>query len=296
MTWQPPFAPHNRAVSDLAWVLLSPPLCLFAKQQFTPPQPRSKLVSWLQHIDEEPESLFSYLDSVSNSDHRLGRHFENLLGYYLKQICHKGDLTRGLRVEDTRTLGEFDFLYRPKTSTNHIHLEVAVKFYLGTAEQSLAENWIGPNPEDSLAAKLYKTFDSQLKLSQHSAAKAQLCSHQISVDATQALLCGKLFYPWKQFLAGQFQHPSIVNPDHQKGWWAREDDCDWLAESNYSYQPLDKRHWLAELTSPEIHTVRVEEVLAHAQNRPLMVARVDKQNGAWKEIDRGVITPRNWPN
>ncbi|MEZ5448189.1 MAG: DUF1853 family protein [Thiolinea sp.] len=78
-----------------------------------------------------------------------------LVGFWLQLSPHYQLLYSQLPVRDTeRTLGELDFIVRRVADDAVLHLEVAVKFYLGHAagQGGLAQmaNWHGPSLQDRL--------------------------------------------------------------------------------------------------------------------------------------------------
>ena len=104
------------------------------------------------------------------------------LGYLLRSIMavHTGERFPSFRLtarnlpimRDRRTLGELDFVYYCQHRQRHVHLETAVKFYLGvpaahklqwTAQQQPAlswSQWLGPGCKDRLDLKLLKMLRS----------------------------------------------------------------------------------------------------------------------------------------
>ena len=96
---------------------------------------------------------------------RLGQRMEVFMETALQQDFEI--LAKNLQIIDhKRTLGEFDFILKPKNSADVIHLEMVYKFYFLRPESG--DYWIdmlqGPNGKDHLKLKLKKMRDQQFPL------------------------------------------------------------------------------------------------------------------------------------
>ena len=97
------------------------------------------------------------------SNRRLGHRFETCVSawfqyhpeWYIKAANHVVQLGK-------RTAGEIDLLV--ERAGEILHLELAVKFYLGTSGSAQWDTWVGVDPVDRLDLKLDK-FKKQVALS-----------------------------------------------------------------------------------------------------------------------------------
>lgn len=98
----------------------------------------------------------------------------------------------------------------------HIHLEIAVKFYLA---RETPDGWQypGPNANDNWQRKLDHMQSHQLTLSQTPEAQALLAQH-FNIDSikTQQLIYGCLFTPLG---CRQLPQPDAMATDRQAGRW-----------------------------------------------------------------------------
>lgn len=159
---------------------------------------------------------------------RMGHYHETLWRYLLDHAPNTRLLARSVRVFKRRkTLGEMDMLYRTRGDPAPIHLEVAIKFYLGLPEgpgEATSQNrWIGPGGIDSLARKCAHMAHRQLTFSASAAARQTLRYWLAPRDSGETLpplrsqfaMPGVLFYPWHATLPA----PEGSTPDHHHGLW-----------------------------------------------------------------------------
>ena len=187
--------------------------------------------------------------------HLLGIYYETLWHYLLKQHPSLNITTTNLQVQkaDKSTLGEFDLIYNDKETNDTIHLELAVKFYLGvpgTASSTTIVNnspwnmWVGPGLKDRMDRKLQRLLNHQITLSQTREGQKTLEALGINKVVRSICLQGYLFYP----VHGHCSPPENCNPDHLKGYWVTEPKLhQWLKEQQ---QPLHffcptKLRWLS---------------------------------------------------
>ncbi|MEH6628686.1 MAG: DUF1853 family protein [Motiliproteus sp.] len=287
----------NAKVRDLAWMLGSPPLCELTGTSDVDVWQSPHIRTWLEQLDQNPQPLLDFLeDHGKSAGHRLGVYFERLVWFFLQQNPAVETVIQGLRVEgEKRTLGEFDFLYRPFGTDTYTHLEVCIKFYLCMDGFSDANNWLGPNPTDRLSMKISKTTQRQLLLSGLPEAKALLTSLDIVIGRKKALFLGRLFYPWDDYCLDRFEYPASVAAGHNKGWWGSETRLASLIHDGERFQLLPKSGWLAPLSTQAAKPSEAAEIDVVRGKTPFMVARLRQQDNAWHEIDRGIVIPRHWP-
>ncbi len=145
-----PLSPDNESVlRDLQWVLTSPPLT-------GSPLPLLKNAP----LDGISRQVLATLAAQRKAP--IGRYFEALLAALLGHHPSVLSLRKNLIVyAGKRSVGEADFLI--ETADETLHLEVALKFYLGTGDRRQSSLWFGPMARDRLDLKLEK-FQSQLAL------------------------------------------------------------------------------------------------------------------------------------
>ncbi len=169
---------NNPIVRDLAWVAGSPALLDSQLLPIRDPLQGSiwrKDPDYLWHelsaLDAAPHRLAELFSD--SPDRRLGSHYERLWHTLLtlapdtRILAHNIALRRG-----AHTLGEIDLVMQAADGAI-VHLELAVKFYLGRADlhdpqQSCSDpqHWWGIDTRDTLAHKLDRLIQHQLPLSQ----------------------------------------------------------------------------------------------------------------------------------
>lgn len=251
----------NRCVRDLAWVIASPPLvsgniddvlwwsyqnCL---DEF------NDCLSELIKLDEHPQSLLIHLSNLKNM--RLGSIFEGLVSYWLRISPNYRELYQNIQIiEDNHTYGEIDFIIEEIFTTKVIHLEVAVKFYLGCAPYEDAYRWFGTNTKDQLGKKIdhLKLHQTQLS-SNHPDKLKKYCPE--SINEKQCFVKGRLFYPDDSDTAPQNLPFSTLEKNHLRGRWAYVSQ---LQKAQYSHHydsnrliKINKSHWLADLNTMDIN-------------------------------------------
>lgn len=153
---------------------------------------------------------------------RLGRRFEELMTATLEAIEGMTLLRHSLPIRDgTHTLGEIDYLIEAGGVVTH--LEVAIKFYAGMAEdrdRRRLDQWVGPSCQDRLDRKIHHLQSHQLPLSLSDHA-AQIFAELKIPTPTQHLgvIYGYLLHPWN----APRQTPDGVNQTDLAYWCAYSD-------------------------------------------------------------------------
>lgn len=252
---------HHPLVRDLAWLLLVPDLLAMP----WPGRPDrhtlglaedARLASWLDDLEAAPTPLEACAGDALVG--RMGLYHERLWQFLLANAPGTELLAHNLRIHrGKQTLGELDLLYRRRGESTPIHLEVAIKYYLGLmegpGEADDQARWIGPGGADSLAGKRQHLHHHQLRLSDLPETREALCD-LLGSDATgagqtlnisrQLAIPGVLFYPWRRSLPP----PREARPDHLRGTWLH-----WREWRDYRHglpagtrgARLSKPHWLA---------------------------------------------------
>lgn len=221
---------RHDCVRDLAWAVFSPPMVTAiatARGTARAPDfaPTGARLQWLRALDADPTPLLEHLQSVQSRF--LGIYFEALWRYFL---LHDNDVTllrynRQL-IDNGRTLGEFDILYHCHRRDLTVHLELAVKFYLGMpvadkTDLHHAQFWLGPNCADRLDLKLAHLRTHQLALLDHHIARHWLDAEQLKPTEQEIALHGYLYYPWPDVTVREAYAPRDASPTHLSSFWLR---------------------------------------------------------------------------
>ena len=320
-----PIYPYRtQAVRDLAWACFSSPLLTLAVSHMDRDavadcapvitEPRQQ---WLHELDGDPSALLKHLESTSAS--RVGLYFEALWHFYLRHNGATDLIAHNLPVRGAeRTLGEFDCLYFCHERERYVHLELAVKYFMGVNASAMSlptdkaatdlsgpageSLWIGPNKRDRLDIKLQHMLDRQLQLADLPEAAAAL--HRAGIpDGTSLLrevgVRGYLFQPLGDSLATPIGHQADTN----SGTWTTFQTLPYLLETCEqrgctAFLILPRIRWLSPaVAQPNDEIVNAGELidlLRHwfADNeRPLLTAALDA-NGL--EQQRFFVTPNDW--
>lgn len=198
---------HNPLVRDLAWVAASPALLDGQLLPMRDPlqdsiwrQDPGRLWHELAALDAAPHRLAELFSD--SPDRRLGSHYERLWHALLtlapdtRILAHNIALRRG-----AHTLGEIDLVMQAADGAI-VHLELAVKFYLGRADLhdpqqhcSDPQHWWGIDTRDTLARKLERLTQHQLPLSQRLPELATAHRALPLPEVAAAWLQGGLFTP-----------------------------------------------------------------------------------------------------
>jgi len=256
----------HREVRDLAWVIVSPPLVsgnIVADNLVVDNQDETHwwshedclsefkdCLSELKVLDLQPEPLIAHLSNLKNR--RLGSIFEGLVSFWLFISPNYRELQQNIQIiEDKHTYGEIDFIIEELSTGEVIHLEVAVKFYLGCEPYEDAYRWVGTNTKDQLGKKI-----DHLKLHQTQLSKKypeQLKNYfEQTIDRRHCFIKGRLFYPESSDISPQISSQDLeLTDNHLRGRWCYADERD---KSNNVIK-INKSHWLAELNSNDINDI-----------------------------------------
>jgi uncharacterized protein len=266
------------------------------------PQLTQKKLVWLRQLDDEPTTLLQHL-SVSHT-HRLGVYFEQLWHFFLQQDPDTELIAHNLAVRESgRTLGEFDCIVYNKPLQCHVHLELAVKFFLGaqppiqdTVITGNAQNWLGPDRKDRLATKLDQLLQRQILLGEAPAAKQALDELGIVDVARQIVLKGHLFQP----VSDPLPLPPGYNTACPLSLWMTRGELDQhcAALDASAFAILPKARWLSaaqygtqqdQLNRDQLTDAVTQQL--DADQYPLLIAALDS-SGA--ESSRFFVTAQDW--
>lgn len=297
MIWRQLVTP---AVRDLAWACYSQPLVHSKRLESVDTAPRNCTLQltdsrreFLLQLDRHPAALLAELQERGST--RLGIYFEKLWHYLLAADPDIDLVAHNLPVrENGKTLGEFDIIYFCHQRQQHVHLELAVKFYLEVAAEP---HWLGPGCKDSLDRKIEHLLHRQIRLSQTAAGAAVLETLGVEAPVGEIELKGYLF--------GHSERPPLpdaYNHGNELSRW-----LDWqsfLAQQATTRDGLDwvilpRLQWLApcNLGIPGGELLdRASEQSLHTHfgqhRQPLLLAGCDSSG---QEQRRCFVTPQHWP-
>ncbi len=299
---------QTQAVRDLAWACFSPPMLQLEHVTATPAQvlPCSLQLTdhrrqWLARLDRSPAALLDHL--ANRPTHRLGIYFEQLWHFFLQHDPAVDLVAHNLAVHDAgRTLGEFDCIYYCALRDCHVHLELAVKYYLGIPRgddamaQANAHEWLGPDQRDRLETKLEQLLRRQIALGDAPAAKQKLRVMGIDTLAREIALKGYLFQPG----AAAPPPPPGHNPASTLNCWRTFQElpshCDALDATTFTILP--RMRWLSPARCDTAARMTQQELLAElprhweSDHYPLLIAALDEK---LSESSRFFVTPGPWP-
>jgi hypothetical protein len=296
---------RNDCVRDLAWAVFSPPLVTYVDAAtgrarapafaLTPARRRR-----LAMLDADPAPLLAFL--AQRQGRFLGVYFEALWRFFLSHDEEVTLLASNRQVIDAgRTVGEFDMFYHCHRRNAVVHLELAVKFYLGLpvmqdADLQHAGYWLGPNCIDRLDLKINHLRNHQLPLIAHERAVPWLQRQQLLPALQEVAMHGYLYFPW----GGPAITPRPANPQHLRSYWLRDDELERLRADGAAakYRVVPRLQWLC------THAARAHEWLSFDALRrqiaeefrlPLMQPVLCETCGGDNLPRRVFIVPQDWP-
>jgi uncharacterized protein len=294
----------NPHVRDLAWACFGPALLQVATLPAGDGVTDTKLAltttraAWLRQLDRQPQPLLSWLQARPVT--RLGLYFETLWQFFLTEDSDTALLAYNVPVRSSgQTLGEFDCLYYCRRREKPVHLELAVKFYLGHrsttpgAQESTAAEWLGPNTVDRLDLKLTRLLTHQSRLSLHPAGRELLAQRGLEQPLREIALRGALFQPVQDALSP----PPGYNTALPLGGWQVLQQWRNQVTAQARFVLLPRLRWLSPVQASN-ETQSADELQAQLEQhfarggRPLLVARVDDMGC---ELERHFLASDRWP-
>lgn len=275
---------HNqRLVADLNWLTTSS--ALFSLDMLT----STASLAVLDAAQYLPEVVHTAHEPSISANKRLGYYFEQLWRIALQSNPQIERCQSNLQViSHGRTVGEFDSLLNT-ISGQLVHVELTAKFYLQIGHGSEMADWYGPNLNDRLDIKYQRLTDHQLRLSRLSEANDWLADNRLSIDHIAMLSRGRLFYPYQQFMAKEFQFPSQIDAAHQTGFWLTSSDSNYSdLVRNYRCYYLPKRFWLAEIGATDISQLKPVNERRNSDCQQVVCMHNDT------ELMRGFVLADNW--
>ncbi|UYV18946.1 DUF1853 family protein [Halomonas qaidamensis] len=305
---------EHAVLRDLAWLLVTPDVIELSGPITYSGRPTRQELGLVDSVDDWLASLSTLVNALDGKlATRMGHYHERLWHLMLDNAPNTRLLAKNLRITQRRnTLGELDMLYRTRNNPNPIHLEVAIKFYLGLPEgpgdATSQSRWIGPGGLDSLALKCSHLRHHQLPMSSTAIAQAIIAQWLSPRDLGHALphypltqrlaMPGVLFYPWHTTMPP----PIGATVDHRRGKWCYLNDWPALAaEKGESLHMawLEKPHWLAPPQQAAFQPANEEMAMVMPlieRYGPQQVMLYDSEAETKKQqMERLIIVPNDWP-
>jgi hypothetical protein len=172
---------------------------------------------------------------------RLGHLAERVVSILIKSSANYEVLYEGVQlIENEQTIGELDFILSHQNTRQLTHVELAYKFYLYDPRISseTVNNWIGPNRNDLLRAKLDKLKSKQFPLLYHEAAKSQLDRVAIRDISQKLCFLASLFIPYQSETHFPAAYQKAI-----KGYYLDLETFIRLDHPGKAYYLPEKREW-----------------------------------------------------
>mgnify|MGYP005857848193 CR=1 FL=1 len=162
--------------------------------------PESSISAFEEELITTPIPLVSFPFEEARAFRYVGKRAEVFFWHQLELSQRYQDILYSLQViNDTKTIGEFDFTCFDTLHEEMLHIELVNKIYL--YDKNLSDDpdycWIGPNRKDRFEDKMNKLKSKQFPLLYHPEAETLL--HQVNINpwAVKQKLCFKaiLFLP-----------------------------------------------------------------------------------------------------
>ncbi len=272
---------QRRIRADLVWAMNSAPL-VRPEVWHTVGVELATCGDWML-----PDALPSPQDADTfDKPQRLGHHFEQVHGLLLRSQSNLRVVAFNRRIASAaRTLGELDCLYA--TSTQVVHRELAVKFYLGREDSGQTCTWIGPSKVDRLDLKLERLLKHQTQMARLATEAGAWPEDLPYPTKTEVLLNGAFFkHP-------RHSHwPELMHERAETGFWCTSQEFAVAADGAWAH--LRKPWWLSPLHFAREPTLNVPEVvdLVEASQSPCLVACAPPR--ATQLGPRGFVVPVAW--
>ena len=273
----------TKLVRDLAWVIASPPIqsgyignTYWWDDDKCQNEFRDCLPALIE-LDKDPSPLEQRL--AQSKSKRLGHRFEALISFWLSISPNYELIQQNIQIiENGVTFGEIDFIIKELSTGKIIHLEVCVKFYLGTPDFTDPYRWFGTNTTDQLGKKLDHLLTHQSQLSKK---HKKHFSHQI--DERHCFIKGRLFYSEGNSIA-----PTGTTNNHLRGLWSYSNSINKLDDK---YLAINKTFWLSELNHKDIIDLQNNPVEIFKDRAQCYVEIIRDSQNNYQEQDRVFMLP-----
>lgn len=230
-------------------------------------------------------------DSLNYSQ-KLGHLYEDALSILLDRSSEVNLIDQSIQVfnENQITLGELDYLLEDHSTGKHIHLEVAVKFYLIHHKDGVS-HFPGPDPHDNWLNKLKRMQEHQFQMARSEHGKELLeKTYGITEVETQQLIYGRLF---DHIATSDFPSPPYMSPDCMRSTWLYCDEWKKHFPNIETVKVIPKYLWPVSFqTSPSlIQTLdswSIEQLLTESQKRCTLFWSEQHQHPFF-------LVPDHWP-
>ncbi|MCI4670141.1 MAG: DUF1853 family protein [Bacteroidia bacterium] len=271
------------------WALKSPPLfsqipgyedVIMVKQGLQNEEAETYL-DFLHTLDKDPSPIQKLWQGKNHK--RLGRYFEHLLFTFIKlNPNYRLIFSNKVIKVKKQSIGELDLVFQDLQSGEVIHMELAVKFYLGLGDTSRWENWYGPSLRDRLDFKMDKLLNKQIKFSNHPSLDEVWQKEKLRPTKRCVLLKGYLFYPTPKEVA-----PEFAFKGHNKSQWMEAEV--FSLDRDKVYKKIPKLRWLSKNTLNNLESDR--ELKIEEQNFPNIYGEFDRDGREKRKI---FICPKTW--
>jgi len=222
-----------------------------------------------------------------SSDEQLivGKYFEKMVAFIFYQLPRYKVLHYSKQFFDQKhTIGEIDFILHDLIDHRTLHVEIAVKYYMGFKNIGKHDLWIGPNGRDTLKKKVLKLQD-QLKLSD------QL---ELGTVEKRVLLFGYFFKHWKHS-----KWPYFSNEMPDQGCWLYEYEMEDFFNRNEFYLIMPKYKWLGFYIDENSSFLSGAELIKEVKEQLAIIGKgimIVQLNAATRSIkNKLIVVPREWP-
>ncbi|MFT5882276.1 MAG: hypothetical protein ACI9FG_000777 [Crocinitomicaceae bacterium] len=222
---------------------------------------------------------------------KLGHLYEDALGKLLEDDPRFGVLKKNFQIitSERQTVGEIDFLLWDERDQQHIHLELAVKFYLIYQDKNEI-CYPGPDARDNYGRKITRLRKHQLQLSRHPAAAAQIEGITGSAPLRVNHLVHGIFFD--HIGASDKPTPEFANPEGRRRSWLYCSELSEYFSGTKTARVLPKQLWLCEIDS-DLYNALVEipvaELLELGQQRCTMFVLEPSSEPLF-------LAPDHWPD
>lgn len=284
-------------LQDLNWLMQSQPLMLATSDvAIFRPQDIDEALTYLPTNPPTCISSCTYTYPAQPA-YRLGKHFEDCVDRLFESSTANNIIARNIVIQTSeRTIGELDLIYQDSSSET-IHLELAIKFYLLKKRGTQLTDFIGPAGHDRLDLKWDRLRQHQLPLSKTAQVTDFLQQQSISLPTRrQLLLTGILFYAYENWQSTIVEGIGL-NPQHQRGWWLEHNELAQLettSQQQRGFIILPKWHWIGgprHYNEPQLIDYNELILRTTADLWPNMVLMYERAhaNEPWACKSRGLI-------
>lgn len=238
-----------------------------------------------------PDSLgIPQQETLLNFNQKLGHLYEDALGILLKESPRYDLIAKNKQIitEERQTIGELDFILLDKQTDLHVHLELAIKFYL-VHQQSNRFHFPGPDARDNFHNKLERLCSHQLLLTRQEATRKLLwVEFEIHQIQAQHLIKGIFF---DHINADDHPSPPSTNLFCRRRQWLHCQELQAQRPHLETARVIPKPLWICEITEELFDTLVVvsqEELIELAQQRCTMFIHSAADQPAF-------LAPDSWP-